>query len=62
VDANETSFLMDTAPVVGAEKLLRHAQIATTMNVYGSAMMESKREANSNVVQMVHRQELRKAK
>jgi hypothetical protein len=25
---------------------MRHAQIATTMNVYGNAMMESKREAN----------------
>jgi hypothetical protein len=34
---------MDTTQVVGAEKLLRHAQIASTMNVYGSAMMESKR-------------------
>ena len=32
------------------------------MNVYGNAMMESKREANSKVVQMVLRQEVRKAK
>jgi hypothetical protein len=31
---------------------MRHAQIATTMNVYGNSMMESKREANSKVVQM----------
>jgi len=28
------------------QKLMRHAQIATTMNVYGDAMMESKRAAN----------------
>jgi integrase len=44
------------------QKLMRHAQIATTMNVYGNAMMESKREANSKVVQMALRQEGRKAK
>jgi integrase len=44
------------------QKLMRHAQIATTMNVYGNAMMESKREANSKVVQMVLRPELREAK
>ena len=31
---------------------MRHAQIATTMNVYGNSMMESKREANSKVVRM----------
>ena len=44
-------------------KLMRHAQIATTMNVYGNAMMESKRAANSKVVQMVLRQyNARKAK
>jgi len=50
MDANETSFLIDTTQLVGAEKLLRHAQIATSMNVYSSAMMESKREANRKVV------------
>jgi hypothetical protein len=31
---------------------MRHAQVATTMNVYGNSMMKSKREANSKVVQM----------
>ncbi len=41
---------------------MRHAQIATTMNVYGNATMESKREANSKVVQMALRQEAREAK
>jgi hypothetical protein len=32
---------------------MRHASIQTTMNVYGRAMTESKRQAHSNVVQMV---------
>jgi hypothetical protein len=30
------------------QKLMRHAQISTTMNVY--ALMEAKREANTKVV------------
>jgi hypothetical protein len=29
---------------------MRHAQVSTTMDVYGNALMESKREANSKVV------------
>jgi hypothetical protein len=37
------------------QKLMRHAHVATTMNVYGNAMMETKRETNSKVVQMVLR-------
>jgi len=41
------------APVGVQQKLMRHAQISTTMNVYGNALMESKREANSKVVKMV---------
>ena len=44
------------------QKLMRHAQIATTMNVYGDAMMESKRAANSKVVQMALRPALKEAK
>ncbi len=32
---------------------MRHASIQTTMNVYGRAMTESKRQAHNNVVQMV---------
>jgi hypothetical protein len=32
---------------------MRHASIQTTMNVYGRAMTDSKRQAHSNVVQMV---------
>lgn len=44
------------------QKLMRHAQIAATMNVSGDAMMESKRTANSKVVQMVLRPALKEAK
>lgn len=49
-------------PIGVQQKLMRHAQIATTMNVYGNAMMESKREANSKVVQMALKQELKGSK
>ena len=41
------------APIGVQQKLMRHAQVATTMDIYGNALMESKREANSKVVQMV---------
>ncbi len=41
-------------PAVYAQ-LLRHAQISTTMNVYGNALMTAKREANSKVVRMALR-------
>ena len=34
-------------------ELMRHASIQTTMNVYGRAMTDSKRQAHNNVVQMV---------
>ena len=37
------------------QKLMRHAQISTTMNVYGNALMTAKREANSKVVRMALR-------
>jgi integrase len=48
------SFLDDAgAPVGVQQKLMRHAQVATTMNTYGNAQMNSKRTANSKVVQMV---------
>ena len=33
---------------------MRHAQVSTTMTVYGNALMEAKRDANSNAVKMVH--------
>ncbi len=35
------------------QKLMRHAQISTTMNVYGNALMEAKREANASVVSRI---------
>jgi integrase len=45
------SWLDDTgAPMGVQQKLMRHAQISTTMNVYGNALMDAKREANSKVV------------
>jgi len=41
------------APMTVQKELMRHASIQTTMNVYGTAMSESKREAHSKVVQML---------
>jgi len=43
------------APIGVQQKLMRHAQVATTMDVYGNALMESKREANSKVVGLLLR-------
>jgi integrase len=48
------SWLDDTDAPVGVQReLMRHASIQTTMNVYGRAMTDSKRQAHDNVVQMV---------
>ena len=44
------------APIGVQRELMRHASIQTTMNVYGRAMSEGKREAHSNVVQMIWRE------
>jgi integrase len=41
------------APMKVQQELMRHANIQTTMNVYGSAMLESKRSANSKIVRLV---------
>ena len=41
------------APVGVQQKLMRHSNVATTMNVYGNASLRSKQQANSKVVQMV---------
>ena len=51
------------APVGVQQKLMRHAQVSTTMNLYGNAQMHSKRTANTKVVQMVlpNREPLREA-
>lgn len=54
------SLLDETgAPVGVKQKLMRHSNVATTMNVYGSASIRAKQQANSKVVQMVMRQEER---
>lgn len=43
------------APMTVQKELMRHASIQTTMNVYGKAMSDSKRQAHSKVVAMVLR-------
>jgi integrase len=40
-------------PVGVQQRLMRHSQISTTMNIYGDAMMESKRQANTKAVRMI---------
>ena len=48
------SWLDETgAPMKVQQELMRHASIQTTMNVYGRAMTETKRQANSQVVGLV---------
>jgi len=48
------SFLDETgAPIGVQQKLMRHSNVATTMNVYGNASLRAKQKANSKVVQMV---------
>ncbi len=50
------SWLDETgAPLTVQKELMRHANIQTTINIYGRAMSETKRQANSKVVQMVLR-------
>ena len=39
--------------MVSSKKLMRHINVATTMNVYGNASLRAKQTANSKVVQMV---------
>jgi integrase len=51
---NYRSWLDETgAPMKVQQELMRHASIQTTMNVYGRAMAETKRRANSQVVGLV---------
>ena len=48
------SLLDETgAPIGVQQKLMRHANVSTTMNIYGSAALAAKKAANSKVVQMV---------
>ena len=47
-------MLDDSGANTGTQQgLMRHANVATTMNVYGRASMKAKSEANSKVVQTV---------
>jgi len=48
------SLLDETgAPMKVQQELMRHADIRTTMNVYGKAMDDSKRQAHSKIVRLV---------
>ena len=50
------SWLDETgAPLTVQKELMRHASIQTTMNIYGKAMTDTKRQAHSKVVEMVLR-------
>jgi integrase len=56
------SWLDETEAPIGVQReLMRHASIQTTMNVYGRAMTDSKRQAHGNVVEMVMKVGPRKA-
>ena len=48
------SLLDETgAPIGVQQKLMRHANVSTTMNVYGNSTLRAKKLANSKVVQMM---------
>lgn len=48
------SWLDQTGAPIGVQReLMRHASIQTTMNVYGRAMTDGKRQAHGNVVEMI---------
>ena len=48
------AWLDDTGVPLGVQqKLMRHANISTTMNVYGGAFMDAKRRANTSVVKRI---------
>jgi hypothetical protein len=50
------SWLDETGAALKVQQeLMRHASIQTTMNAYGRAMLQSKREANRKVVEMALR-------
>jgi integrase len=51
------TLLGDTgAPIGVQQKLMRHSNVATTMNVYGNSTLKAKQRANSKVVKMVMKQ------
>jgi integrase len=41
------------APMTVQKELMRHARIQTTMNIYGKAMTDSKRQAHSKAVELI---------
>ena len=41
------------APLKVQQELMRHADIRTTLNIYGKAMDDSKRRAHGDIVRMV---------
>jgi hypothetical protein len=45
--------VVEPGSIAVTQKLMRHANISTTMNVYGGAFMEAKRKANTSVVRRV---------
>lgn len=47
------------APIGVQRRLMRHSDIRTTMNVYGDALTDAMKEAQSKIVGMALRQELR---
>jgi integrase len=48
------SLLDETgAPIGVQQKLMRHANVSTTMNVYGNSSLRAKQSANSKVVEML---------
>ena len=55
VECQRSGLDSNSAPIGVQQKLMRHAQVSTTMNVYGNALMTAKREANSKVVKMALR-------
>jgi integrase len=46
------------APVGVQQKLMRHSNVATTMNVYGNSTLRAKQDANSKVVKMLIRRDV----
>jgi integrase len=52
------SLLDETGASIGVQqKLMRHANVSTTVNVYGNSTLRAKQAANSKVVQMVMKRE-----
>jgi integrase len=51
------SLLDETgAPIGVQQKLMRHSNVSTTMNVYGNSTLKAKAKANTQVVQMLIKQ------